>query len=195
VTVAAPPAVLFKEWAVVVDAMLEGRQALTLRKGGIVEENGRFVPDEPAFWLFPTYEHQSADVLVEAERGRYGRVLAAPRPPGAVEVRGFAACTETFVVGDESAARRLAAETIWTGEAVLDRFRMMPGRPLYAMVLRVRRLPAPVSIPLRDSYLGCKSWVALEDDAPRLPDPAGLPPVLADAAFEAVRARIRTAAS
>lgn len=177
-----------KEWAVVVDALLDGRQTVTLRKGGIAEEGGRFVPEVESFWLFPTYEHQTEDVLDPSERARYRRVLGRPRPEGAVEIPGWAACVDVFEVKTEEAARRMAPETIWTPDAVAARFRMMPGRPLYAMVLRVHRLPVPVAVPLDLSYGGCRSWVSLAPGAlSALPDPAAAATALDDGAFAARR--------
>ncbi len=47
-------AVAFKEWADVCAALLDGRQSLILRKGGIEEGPGGFRPEHAAFWLYPT---------------------------------------------------------------------------------------------------------------------------------------------
>ena len=48
----------FKEWAIICQALAEGRQALILRKGGIAESTGEFQLEQMRFWLFPTYVHQ-----------------------------------------------------------------------------------------------------------------------------------------
>ena len=56
----------FKEWAVVVDALGRGEQILILRKGGISEETRHFRISAERFLLFPTYEHQRADLLQPA---------------------------------------------------------------------------------------------------------------------------------
>ena len=45
--------VAFKEWAVTVRALAEGEQLLTLRKGGIREENKHFELDHERFFLYP----------------------------------------------------------------------------------------------------------------------------------------------
>src|SRR5271166_3261085 len=54
-------AVAFKEWASVCDALLDGRQTIILRKGGINEgpAPGVFMPDHSEFWLYPTWVHQA----------------------------------------------------------------------------------------------------------------------------------------
>ena len=53
--------IAFKEWASVCDALLEGRQTIILRKGGISEGTapGVFVPEHSEFWLYPTWVHQA----------------------------------------------------------------------------------------------------------------------------------------
>ena len=67
-------------------ALAAGRQSLILRKGGIDEGPGGFLPEHPAFWLYPTRVHQAEQGLkpearpaadAAAARG-YGR----PRRPG-----------------------------------------------------------------------------------------------------------------
>src|SRR5947207_851465 len=53
----------FKEWAVICDALSEGRQIALLRKGGIREEEGLFRVSDPEFFLLSTYEHEDAGLL------------------------------------------------------------------------------------------------------------------------------------
>ena len=47
-----------KEWSAAVHAMLDGRQTVLLRKGGIHEK--RFTLDSPHFVFFPTVAHSHA---------------------------------------------------------------------------------------------------------------------------------------
>src|SRR5262249_22627308 len=58
-------AIPFKEWAGVCDALIQGRQSLIVRKGGIREGAGpgEFVPEHAAFWLYPTWVHQAEQGL------------------------------------------------------------------------------------------------------------------------------------
>src|SRR4051794_27585132 len=70
---ARPPAtcgVAFKEWAGVCDALEDGRQSLILRKGGIDEGPSGFVPEHPAFWLYPTRRHEGEQGLRVAPKRR-----------------------------------------------------------------------------------------------------------------------------
>src|SRR4051794_13033626 len=97
-----PPAcgVAFKEWSGVCDALVEGRQSLIVRKGGIAEGPRGFVPEHDAFWLYPTRVH-------EAEQGlRDGATRAAPRPhpagtPEFVTLEGLAVVDSIAFVDDE----------------------------------------------------------------------------------------------
>ena len=55
--------IAFKEWAVTVRALAEGEQLVTLRKGGIREENKHFEIEHDRFFLYPTFEHRRNDVV------------------------------------------------------------------------------------------------------------------------------------
>ena len=48
-----------KEWSAAVHALLEGRQTVLLRKGGIAEK--RFAVEADEFMLFPTVAHSHAE--------------------------------------------------------------------------------------------------------------------------------------
>src|SRR4051794_4453815 len=50
--------IAFKEWAVTVRALAEGEQLVTLRKGGIREENKHFEVEYDRFFLYPTFAPQ-----------------------------------------------------------------------------------------------------------------------------------------
>ena len=57
-----------KEWAVIVHALLEGEQIVDVRKGGLREEGRHFGLRATRFWLYPTAEHQRAELLKEPYR-------------------------------------------------------------------------------------------------------------------------------
>ena len=58
--------IAFKEWAVTVRALSEGEQLITLRKGGIREENKHFEIEHDQFFLYPTFDHQRNDLVRES---------------------------------------------------------------------------------------------------------------------------------
>ncbi len=62
----------FKEWAVTVRALAEGEQLITLRKGGIREENKHFEIEHDRFFLYPTFDHQQGNLVRESHRPELG---------------------------------------------------------------------------------------------------------------------------
>lgn len=63
-----------KEWDIVCAALLEGKQAMLLRKGGILEAENEFVLEHAQFLLFPTFMHQDQAGTKAEWRGRMVRV-------------------------------------------------------------------------------------------------------------------------
>ena len=58
--------------------------------------------------------------------------------------------------------------------------------PLHIMLLRVHRIPRPVTVRVRDEYHGCRSWVEIDRDLPF----EGTP-VMADEEFDRAREEIK----
>ena len=67
--------IAFKEWAVTVRALAEGEQLVTLRKGGIREENKHFEVEHDRFFLYPTFDHQRNDLVRESHHPELRRAL------------------------------------------------------------------------------------------------------------------------
>ena len=172
-----------KEWAVVVHALLEGEQILDVRKGGLHEDGRHFGLQATRFWLYPTAEHQKAELLKTPYRHWIDLAVAAPvgdpiRVDAWADVVGSATVTEA----EELAA--IESKLVWTGDYAASRLGWKKRDPLWVLALRVHRLDEPLVVPWNDEYGGCTSWVDLEG----LPaDPASVPsqPVLSDVAFGA----------
>src|SRR5207244_3912009 len=90
-------AVAFKEWAGVCDALLQGRQSIIVRKGGISEGPGPgvFVPEHAEFWLYPTAVHQAQQGL----RPDVGSVPPQPAGPGPGESLPIRALARVELIG------------------------------------------------------------------------------------------------
>lgn len=181
-----------KEWAIIYDALLRGDQIVDLRKGGIREEERHFVVRAERFWLYPSYEHQRAELLKPAARESLARVNDQAPAEGALRFDGWADIVATGELRETSQLAALDDHFIWTREYAEQRLSWKPKHPLLLMVLRVHRLRAPVVARFDESYRGCGSWVELLD----LPaDPSQLPsqPALSDAQFDARWRAIREA--
>jgi hypothetical protein len=181
--------VALKEWAVTVHALAQGKQIVLLRKGGIREENREFRVEHQQFLLYPTYEHQRADLLQPPYRPDLDAVLQAAPPPGRVRLEYWAEITDIYETLDAAEVEALAPHYIWTTNYAEERLRWRPKKPLYVLLVRVYRLPAAQTLPVLPSYGGCKSWVELERPLAL----EGLTPVLDAAAYDARRAAVRAA--
>lgn len=180
-----PPAcdIAFKEWAGICRALVAGEQTLILRKGGISERPGGFVPDEPAFWLYPTELH-------EHEQGLKPSAAGGPSYThnGLITLPALVLVEAVHRVDRLEALKALSGQHAWTDETIEKRFFYRePG--LWLLVVRVLPRPEPWSVPIEHHHAGCKSWVRLASPLPT----SGCAPVLDDAAFEGRHAAIRSA--
>jgi hypothetical protein len=173
----------FKEWAVVVRALLEGEQILDVRKGGLREEGRHFSVQSSRVWLYPTVEHQQPELLKPAYRRWVDVTEAAAPPERAIRVEGWADIVGVATVTEPEVLDALDGKVVWSRAYVDTRFHWKARDPLHVLALRVHRLAEPVVVPFREEYGGCTSWV----DLPGLPDPATAPsvPALSEVAFEA----------
>lgn len=176
----------FKEWAVSCRALAEGRQTLLIRKGGIREEGGVFRINDPEFWLMPTYEHQNSALLQPEWLPALETIQQTPRDPHYVTLSAYAVVDTIAVARDDAQVNALAQEHIWNPTYVQMRFDFNPYDPLYLVLLRVYRLPEPLTIPMLGDYEGCKSWVTLD----RSYATTEAKPVLTDAEFSARRSAL-----
>jgi hypothetical protein len=176
-----PMQTAFKEWAIVVDALGRGEQILVLRKGGIAEGRGGFQVEHPRFLFFPTLYHQQRDNVLPAAQTRYDEI--APHLP-TPEVLRLEFCAEVVAwrrLESLAAVERLRGHHIWRDEVLAQRFEWGKQQEIFALAVRVSRLPQRLELPMLPSYGGCKSWIELAEDIPT--DAAQ--PVLIEAAFQA----------
>jgi hypothetical protein len=152
-------AVALKEWDVVCRALMEGRQMVLLRKGGIYESGGEFELEHRQFLLFPTFLHQDARMLKASEQSALN-VLSAE--PSQVQISAAAAVSDILPVTSRAALETIDDEHVWAGPLIDMRFNYKPANPLYLMLIRAFRLPRPQTLQNTPAYAGCKSWVPLE---------------------------------
>jgi len=172
--------VALKEWAVVVQALTEGRQILLLRKGGIAEAGSAFSLEYPEFSLYPTFLHQDKQYVHPDLHPAFDQIGKQAEAFGRVRIESYAVAHDVIQVTDLAALHKLESYHIW-GPAYIDlRYQYRPDNPLCLLLLRVSRLSKPVGFEETDSYRGCKSWVTLDFEI----ETAGAGPVLTDEAFE-----------
>lgn len=148
-----------KEWSAAVHAMLDGRQTVLLRKGGIGEK--RFDLTASEFVFFPTIAHGHAERVRPEHRD-----LLDPSAPDSTEdavvVRAGARVVAAVAVERPDGLDAIADYHIWTAESVrADRLDFRPRHRLTVLVVAVRPLVTPVALTRTPDYAGCTSWVDL----------------------------------
>ncbi len=171
-----------KEWAAVNRALLEGRQVIDLRKGGIREEGHRFRIRALRFWLYDSFEHQRPELLLPAASDLLDAAVAASPPAGSLRFDGWAEIVESAALTEPEQVEALEGLHVWTPDYAVQRFRWRPKAPLLVLVLRVHRLHDTIEAPVRKEYASCTSWVPMLD-LPRDPSTIASTPVLGDEAF------------
>jgi hypothetical protein len=151
----------FKEWAVICRALVQGRQRVILRKGGIVEPGGQFELAHREFLLMPTFLHQSAESLVLEARDLLVDIDADRPPEGTVVFRHRARVIDAVRIESLDAMARFRGEHVWADHVVEERFHRWRDE-LHVLTVEVSALPEPLVVPWRESFGGCKSWVELD---------------------------------
>jgi hypothetical protein len=148
-----------KEWSAAVHAMLDGRQTVLLRKGGIHEK--RFALSASRFLLFPTVAHSHAE-RVRPENRDLLDPAAADSTDDAVVVRAGAKVVAAIEVNRPEALNEIESLHIWTAESVReDRLDFRPKHRLTVLVVQASPLVEPLRLVRTPEYAGCKSWVPL----------------------------------
>jgi hypothetical protein len=172
-----------KEWSAVVHALLDGRQYVLLRKGGIHEK--RFEVAAQEFLLFPTVAHSHAE-RVRREHRDLLAPAAADSTDEQVLVRAAAKVVAALPVNHPDNLEAIEDLHIWTADSVrADRLDFRPKHKLAVLVIQAMPLVEPVRVTRSPEYAGCTSWVRLPV-TPRL-----AAPVHDDATLSQVADRVR----
>ena len=172
-----------KEWSAAVHALLDGRQSVLLRKGGIHEK--RFAVTASRFVLFPTVAHSHAE-RVRPEHRDLLDPAAADSTDEQLVLRAGAKVVAAVEVNRPEGLDEVADMHIWTTESVRqDRVDFRPKHRLTVLVVQASPLAEPVRLARMPEYAGCKSWVPLPVD------PAWGAPVHDDAALQEIADRVR----
>ena len=146
-----------KEWSAAVHALLDGRQTILLRKGGIGEK--RFEVAAHEFLLFPTIAHSHAERVRPEHRDLLIRA-AADSTPEQVLVRAAAKVVAAVPVNRPQGLDDVLDLHIWTAESVCgDRLDFRPKHKLAVLVVSAIPLAKPEPLIRTADFGGCTSWV------------------------------------
>ena len=175
-----------KEWAIAIDALLQGKTVLLLRKGGIREVGKHFAVPQQRVWLYPTYEHQKPHLLKQPWADQV-TMVAPGWHPTQVTLQAWADITHVWTVRNLDTVNALLPFHIWNGQFATERFRWKPNQPLHLLLLRVHGLTTPIQIDWQSDYGGCRSWLDLNGPINELP----ATPVLDQDAWTKLEQKIR----
>jgi hypothetical protein len=169
----------FKEWQVIVDALVAGEQSLLLRKGGIAEGREGFDSERAErFWLFPTQFHAQRE---KTKPALTQRLNSAPGESSdtRITLTAYAEVTHRQFLSDWSAVAALDPFHGWTAATVREKFDWSQPSGVHALVVQVHRLHEPITLERTAAMAGCKSWIGLPvsfDAYPSAPV-APMPPI------------------
>jgi hypothetical protein len=174
-----------KEWSAAVHALLDGRQTVLLRKGGIHEK--RFAVAAEEFLLFPTIAHSHAE-RVRPEHRDLLDGAASDSTGEHVVIRAAAKVVAAVPVSNAEGLAGIEDLHIWTADSVrADRLDFRPRHLLTVLVVQAMPLVEPIRLERAPQYGGCTSWV-------QLPATAELgEPVHDHAALGGIAGRVRAA--
>jgi hypothetical protein len=166
-----------------VHALLDGRQTVLLRKGGIGEK--RFAVTASRFLLFPTVAHSHAE-RVRPEHRDLLPAATGDSTEDTVVIRAGAAVVAAIEVNRPEALESIARHHIWTDESVrAGRLDFRPKQRLTVLVVQASPLTRPVRLSRTPDYAGCTSWVQLPVD------PEWAPPVHEEATLSRIADEVR----
>src|SRR5688572_1967345 len=141
------------------------------------------------FLLFPTLFHQQRESVVASAQARYDEIAPHFPPANILRLEYWAEVVEHHRLENFEAVQRLAGQHIWREEVLAERFEWGREQGIFAIVVRVQRLPMAIELPMLPEYGGCKSWIEVAHQVM----PASSTLVLEDAAFEQRLAQFRCA--
>lgn len=174
--------IALKEWAVVLQALLEGSTILIVRKGGIIEpDRTDFRLLHKKFWLFPTLLHQKEEDLSPAIRPAFEPAQAAyAAAQEQVPFGALATVAGAWHLQDEKRLEALAPFSPLAHHALVSRFHFGKAPGLWAVALRAFESAEQHVSPYLSIFGGCTSWVELPEPLATGP----LTPVLSQRAFD-----------
>ena len=155
-----------KEWSIVCRALENGRQSILLRKGGILEYKEGFEISQKIFLLYPTLEHQSREYL-QQDYLQEIELLLKNNGPNFVQDKINTITILARIEGmqefnDETKLSKLEKYHIWNEKYVNMRMSYNPKKPMNALLLRIYKLPEPISVKVNPEWAGCKSWINID---------------------------------
>ena len=169
-----------KEWGTTIEALGKGKVIAIWRKGGIEDTPNVKAPftgfntEQKQFVLFPTGTHQTLD-KVKPELWGLSEEKTFPNKDNQVKVKYWAEVEEEIELQTLEQLLSISNELVNTNEYLISSWNLYPDRRGKVLFLRIYKLTNPILVPYSQDYSGCKSWIELKIDIPKIGSTAVLP--------------------
>lgn len=150
--------IALKEWSATCRALGLGRQIILLRKGGLLDPEGKFDLEYSGFWLAPTKWHEDTQLVKSQHQDL---LQPAPASRGVLRLAAWAQVEKSWAVSFEEREKLARLHHIWSTSYLDSRWNYQPERPLIVVALRVWKLPETLEFPSQPEYSGCRSWIEM----------------------------------
>ena len=152
--------IALKEWSATCRALELGKQIILLRKGGLLDPDGKFDLEYSGFWLAPTKWHEDTSLV----KLKFGELLEpAPASRGVLRLTSWAQVEKSWAVSFEEREKLARLNHIWSTSYLDSRWNYQPEHPLIVVALRVWKLPQVLEVSFQPEYSGCRSWIEMNE--------------------------------
>lgn len=168
-----------KEWGATVETLGQGQIIAIWRKGGLEDTPSVLTPstefniEQKQFVLFPTNTHQNLNKI----KREYWHLIdekSKPNKDNQIRVGYWAEIEGTLEINSLEQLLSISHQLVNTDEHLISSWNLYPDHKGKLLFLRVHKLNNPILIPNSPDYAGCKSWIELKIDIPKI----GSKPVL-----------------
>ena len=162
-----------KEWNTTIEALGKGQVIAVWRKGGIEDTQNVKIPftgfniEQKQFVLFPTGTHQTLE-KIKPELWHLNDEKISPNKDNQVKIKYWAEIEEALEIQTPEQLLSISNQLINTNEHLFSSWNLYPDHKGKLLLLRVYKLSDPILVPYSQDYSGCKSWIELKIDIPKI---------------------------
>ncbi|MFH1857463.1 MAG: DUF1802 family protein [Candidatus Omnitrophota bacterium] len=166
-----------KEWAVICQALVEGKQTILFTKGSAEERE--FLREGQEFLLYPSLERQTREDI-KPECQDFFRRYTSFDEEEFIPISHCGRIIKAVPVPSLQSLNALSPRHIWANAYLEKLWNEKPEKALQLLVVRVYKLSKGRFHDYEEQYAGSKSWVSLTETIPT----ENAKPVLTDADFQ-----------
>ena len=115
--------------------------------------------------FFRRYSINSANpVHPQLREARYDEIAPSFPPKDKLRLEYFAEVIQARQLHSQAEMNALHGQHIWRDEVLAERFDWGQSKSIFALAVRVYRLPNMVELPMLSAYDGCKSWIDVDHE-------------------------------